>query len=54
MLACADFHISPGSWHLKTDAPSRGERPEKCNQSMRIGEHPGDSVIYAERKAFVR
>ena len=50
----ADLTVAMGTGHLKTGAPSRGERVEKYNQLLRIEEELGDSAIYAGRKAFVR
>jgi len=50
----ADLTVALGTGHLKTGAPCRGERLEKCNQLMRIEEYLGASAVYAGRKAFVR
>jgi enolase len=50
----ADLTVALGTGHLKTGAPCRGERVEKYNQLMRIGEALGDSAAYAGRRAFVR
>ena len=38
--------------HLKTGAPSRGERIEKYNQLMRIEDELGDAAIFAGKTAF--
>jgi len=50
----ADFTVAMGTGHLKTGAPSRGERVEKYNQLVRIEEELGSNAVYAGRKAFVR
>lgn len=50
----ADFTVATGAGKLKTGAPCRGERVEKYNQLLRIGEELGERAVYAGRKAFVR
>ena len=48
----ADLTVALGCGQLKTGAPCRGERVEKYNQLLRIGEFLGDKAIYAGRKTF--
>ncbi len=48
----ADLTVALGCGQLKTGAPCRGERVEKYNQLLRIGEVLGDKAIYAGRKTF--
>jgi len=50
----ADFAVATCAGKLKTGAPCRGERVEKYNQLLRIGEELGNRAVYAGRKAFVR
>lgn len=48
----ADFTVAMRTSHLKTGAPCRSERVEKCNQLMRIEEELGVDAVYAGRQAF--
>lgn len=48
----ADMTVGLRAGHLKTGAPSRGERIEKYNQLMRIEDELGDAAIFAGRSAF--
>ncbi len=48
----ADMTVGLRVGHLKTGAPSRGERIEKYNQLMRIEDELGDAAIFAGRSAF--
>ncbi len=50
----ADLTVALDTGHLKTGAPSRGERVEKYNQLMRIEESIGDRAIFAGKSAFCR
>ncbi len=50
----ADMTVGLDTGHLKTGAPSRGERVEKYNQLMRIEEDLGSTARYAGKDAFVR
>lgn len=50
----ADFTVATGAGHLKAGAPCRGERVEKYNRLLRIGEELGGRAVYAGRNAFVR
>lgn len=50
----ADMTIAMRAGHLKTGAPSRGERIEKYNQLMRIEDQLGAAAVYAGRSAFKR
>ncbi len=50
----ADFTVATCAGKLKTGAPCRGERVEKYNELLRIGEELGSKAVYAGRKAFVR
>jgi enolase len=50
----ADFTVATCAGKLKTGAPCRGERVEKYNELLRIGEELGTGAAYAGRKAFVR
>ena len=48
----ADMTVGLRAGHLKTGAPSRGERIEKYNQLMRIEDELGDAAIFAGKAAF--
>lgn len=48
----ADMTVGLRAGHLKTGAPSRGERIEKYNQLMRIEDELGDAAIFAGKTAF--
>ncbi|MFC0228333.1 phosphopyruvate hydratase [Serratia aquatilis] len=48
----ADMTVALRAGHLKTGAPSRGERIEKYNQLMRIEDQLGDAAIFAGKSAF--
>lgn len=48
----ADLSVALATGQIKTGAPCRGERVEKYNQILRIGEELGSSATYAGRKAF--
>jgi enolase len=48
----ADLTVVLGTGHLKTGAPCRGERIEKCDRLMRIEKRLGTSAVYAGRGAF--
>ncbi|HOJ95383.1 MAG TPA: phosphopyruvate hydratase [Methanospirillum sp.] len=48
----ADLTVALGCGQLKTGAPCRGERVEKYNQLLRIGEVLGNKTQYAGRKIF--
>ena len=50
----ADMTVAMRAGHLKTGAPSRGERIEKYNQLMRIEDQLGAAAVYAGRFAFKR
>jgi len=50
----ADFSVATCAGKIKTGAPCRGERVEKYNELLRIGEELGSRAAYAGRKAFVR
>ncbi len=49
----ADFTVALGTGHLKTGAPTRGERVEKYNQLLRIAEVLGSKGEYAGRGGFI-
>ncbi|MDR4565617.1 phosphopyruvate hydratase, partial [Klebsiella pneumoniae] len=44
--------VGLGGGHVKTGAPSRGERIEKYNQVMRMEDELGDAAIFAGKTAF--
>lgn len=48
----ADLTVALGCGQLKTGAPCRGERVEKYNQLLRIGEVLGNKAKYAGRDIF--
>ncbi|TLV15605.1 phosphopyruvate hydratase [Klebsiella indica] len=48
----ADMTVGLRAGHLKTGAPSRGERIEKYNQLMRIEDELGNAAIFAGKSAF--
>ncbi|MBG6025963.1 phosphopyruvate hydratase [Proteus mirabilis] len=48
----ADMTVGLRAGHLKTGAPSRGERVEKYNQLMRIEDELGDAAVFAGKTAF--
>ncbi len=48
----ADMTVGLRAGHLKTGAPSRGERIEKYNQLMRIEDELGDAAVFAGKSAF--
>ena len=48
----ADLSVALATGQIKTGAPCRGERVEKYNQIMRIGEILGDRAPYAGIRAF--
>ncbi|WON76441.1 phosphopyruvate hydratase [Serratia sp. UGAL515B_01] len=48
----ADMTVALRAGHLKTGAPSRGERIEKYNQLMRIEDELGNAAIFAGKSAF--
>lgn len=48
----ADLTVALGCGQLKTGAPCRGERVEKYNQLLRIGEVLGSKAKYAGKQAF--
>ncbi|HCI5391116.1 phosphopyruvate hydratase [Escherichia coli] len=48
----ADMTVGLRAGHLKTGAPSRGERIEKYNQLMRIEEELGEAAVFAGKSAF--
>ncbi len=48
----ADLSVALATGQIKTGAPCRGERVEKYNQLLRIGEVLGSSASYAGRSAF--
>ncbi len=48
----ADLSVALSTGQIKTGAPCRGERVEKYNQLLRIGEELGSSAAYAGRSAF--
>jgi len=50
----ADMTVALDTGHLKTGAPSRGERVEKYNQLMRIEEQLGAAATFAGKNAFSR
>jgi enolase len=50
----ADMTVALDTGHLKTGAPARGERVEKYNQLLRIGEDLGDTARFSGKDAFIR
>ncbi len=50
----ADLTVGLDTGHLKTGAPTRGERVEKYNQLLRIEEDMGNSAVFAGKGAFCR
>lgn len=48
----ADMTVGLRAGHLKTGAPSRGERIEKYNQLMRIEDELGEAAVFAGKSAF--
>lgn len=48
----ADLSVALATGQIKTGAPCRGERVEKYNQLLRIGEELGASASYAGMTAF--
>lgn len=48
----ADMTVGLRAGHLKTGAPSRGERIEKYNQLMRIEDELGNAAVFAGKSAF--
>ena len=48
----ADLSVALSCGQIKTGAPCRGERVEKYNQLLRIGEVLGESGVYAGKSAF--
>lgn len=48
----ADMTVGLRAGHLKTGAPSRGERIEKYNQLMRIEDELGEAAAFAGKSAF--
>ncbi|PWR72146.1 phosphopyruvate hydratase [Methanospirillum lacunae] len=48
----ADLSVALATGQIKTGAPCRGERVEKYNQLLRIGEELGSSAVYAGKSAF--
>ncbi|NLV27109.1 MAG: phosphopyruvate hydratase [Methanomicrobiales archaeon] len=48
----ADLTVALGCGQLKTGAPCRGERVEKYNQLLRIGEYLKKSATYAGKQTF--
>ncbi len=50
----ADLTVALDTGHLKSGAPSRGERVEKYNQLLRIEEELGPQATFAGKSAFSR
>ncbi len=50
----ADLTVALDTGHLKSGAPTRGERVEKYNQLLRIEEGLGSAATYAGTDAFCR
>lgn len=48
----ADLTVALGCGQLKTGAPCQGERVEKYNQLLRIGEVLGSKAKYAGKQVF--
>lgn len=48
----SDMTVGLRAGHLKTGAPSRGERIEKYNQLMRIEDELGEAAVFAGKMAF--
>lgn len=48
----ADLSVALATGQIKTGAPCRGERVEKYNQLLRIGEEMGSRAVFAGKKAF--
>lgn len=48
----ADLSVALATGQIKTGAPCRGERVEKYNQLLRIGEELGSQAVYAGKSAF--
>ncbi len=48
----ADLSVALATGQIKTGAPCRGERVEKYNQLLRIGEEMGSKAGFAGKKAF--
>ncbi len=48
----ADLAVAMNTCQIKTGAPSRGERPAKYNQLLRIEEELGAAAVYPGMNAF--